>query len=53
MKAPVVMVSLLALAACAPQGRFERAGETVDESIEDVREGVEDVVEECAKLPKT
>jgi hypothetical protein len=40
------MALLLALAACAPQGRFERAGETVDESIEDVREGVRDVVED-------
>lgn len=46
MKTPVLMVLLLALAACAPQGRFERAGETVDESIEDVREGVEDVAED-------
>jgi hypothetical protein len=40
------MALLLTLAACAPQGRFERAGETVDESIEDVREGVRDVVED-------
>jgi hypothetical protein len=32
--------------ACAPQGRFERAGATVDESIDDVREGVRDVVED-------
>jgi hypothetical protein len=35
-----------ALAACAPQGRFERAGQGVDDSIEDVREGVRDVVDD-------
>ena len=41
-----VMLALLVLVACAPQGRFERAGSTVDESIEDVREGVRDVVDD-------
>jgi hypothetical protein len=42
----VVMLMLVALAGCAPQGRFERAGSTVDESIDDVREGVRDVVDD-------
>ena len=40
------MVVVLALAACAPQGRFERAGEAVDDTIDDVREGVGDVVDD-------
>lgn len=46
MKSFGVMLVFLALVACAPQGRFERAGQDVDESIEDVREGVGDVVED-------
>jgi hypothetical protein len=46
MRALAVMLVLWALVACAPQGRFERAGQTVDESVEDVREGVRDVVED-------
>jgi hypothetical protein len=46
MRVLAVTVSLLFLAACAPQGRFERAGATADEAIEDVREGVQDVVED-------
>jgi hypothetical protein len=40
------MLMLVAVAGCAPQGRFERAGSTVDESIDDVREGVRDVVDD-------
>jgi hypothetical protein len=40
-------LALLSLAACAPQGRFERAGATVDESIDDVREGVQDIVKDA------
>jgi hypothetical protein len=46
MKIAAASVVVLALAACAPQGRFERAGEGVDDSIEDVREGVRDVVDD-------
>jgi hypothetical protein len=46
MKVFVAVLVLVALAGCAPQGRFERAGSTVDDSIEDVREGVRDVVDD-------
>jgi hypothetical protein len=46
MKVLAAMLVSWALVACAPQGRFERAGATVDESIDDVREGVRDVVED-------
>jgi hypothetical protein len=46
MKVLAAMLALSAFAGCAPQGRFERAGSTVDESIDDVREGVRDVVDD-------
>jgi hypothetical protein len=46
MKILTAIVVVLVLAACAPQGRFERAGQGVDDSIEDVREGVRDVVDD-------
>jgi hypothetical protein len=46
MKVFAEVLVLAALAGCAPQGRFERAGSTVDESIDDVREGVKDVVDD-------
>ena len=46
MKVLVAMLVLVVLAGCAPQGRFERAGSTVDDSIDDVREGVKDVVDD-------
>jgi len=46
MKVLAAVLLSLPLAACQTQGRFERAGENVDESIEEVREGVEDVIED-------
>jgi outer membrane murein-binding lipoprotein Lpp len=46
MKILAVALTLGILAGCAPQGRFERAGSTVDDSIDDVREGVKDVVDD-------
>jgi hypothetical protein len=46
MKAFAAIILLGVLAGCAPQGRFERAGSTVDDSIDDVREGVKDVVDD-------
>ncbi len=46
MKIVGIMVVLLALVACAPQGRFERAGQSVDDSIENVREGARDVADD-------
>ena len=46
MKVLAVMLVSWALVGCAPQGRFERAGATVDESIDDARDGVRDVVED-------
>ena len=47
MKLLAAVLVLLSLAACAPQGRFERAGANVDEKIDDVRDGAEDVVEDA------
>jgi hypothetical protein len=41
-----IVLVLGVLVGCAPQGRFERAGSTIDESIGDVREGVKDVVDD-------
>jgi hypothetical protein len=46
MKVFAAIVLSSALVGCAPQGRFERAGSTVDDSIDDVREGVKDVVDD-------
>jgi hypothetical protein len=46
MKVVGVMLALFVLVACAPQGRFERAGQNADESIEDVREGARNVAED-------
>lgn len=46
MKVLIAVLVVWALAGCAPQGRFERAGSTVDDTIDDVREGVKDVVED-------
>jgi hypothetical protein len=46
MKPFAIVLVLGVLAGCAPQGRFERAGSTIDESIDDVREGVKDVVDD-------
>lgn len=46
MKVLTGVLVLWALAGCAPQGRFERAGATVDDSIDEVRDGVRDVVED-------
>jgi hypothetical protein len=46
MKVLAAMLVFSTLAGCAPQGRFERAGSTVDKSIDDVREGVRDVVDD-------
>jgi len=46
MKALVVLLVAGGVVGCAPQGRFERAGSTVDDSIDDVREGVRDVVDD-------
>jgi hypothetical protein len=46
MKTLVAVLMLVALAGCAPQGRFERAGSTVDDTIDDVRDGVKDIVDD-------
>jgi hypothetical protein len=43
MKIVATVLLLLSLCACAEQGTFERAGEDIDDAVDDVREGVEDV----------
>jgi len=49
MRALAALLLFLPLAACQTQGRFERAGESVDESIEDVRDVVEDVSDDVER----
>jgi hypothetical protein len=41
MKALALFLMTLPLLACEPEGRLERAGEEIDEAIEDVRAGGE------------
>jgi hypothetical protein len=47
MKLIAAMLLVLPLLACARQGTFERAGEDIDDTVEDVREGVEDVIDDA------
>ena len=42
MKTFAALLLALTLAACASPGRFESAGEDIDEAIEDVRDDIED-----------
>jgi hypothetical protein len=47
MKTFVAMLLPLALVACASQGRFESAGEDIDDAIEDARDDVEDAIDDA------
>jgi hypothetical protein len=47
MRMLAAMLLLLPLWACARQGPFERAGEDVDDAVEDVRENVEDAIDDA------
>jgi hypothetical protein len=47
MKLIAAMLLVLPLLGCARQGTFERAGEDIDDTVEDVREGVEDVIDDA------
>jgi hypothetical protein len=40
------MLLLLMLWACARQGSFERAGEDIDQAVEDVRGDVEEAIDD-------
>jgi hypothetical protein len=46
MKILIAMLLVLPLAACQTQGPFERAGRNVDETIEIVTEGSQDVIQD-------
>jgi hypothetical protein len=46
MRAVVAILLAVSIGACQTSGPFERAGRDVDETIEIVREGTQDVIED-------
>ncbi len=48
----LIAVLLLSIGACASQGRFERAGESADDAISNVREGAQDVADDVRDAAK-
>jgi hypothetical protein len=52
MKVLVLVLLVWPLCACQTQGRFEKAGRSVDDAVSDVREGAEDVIEDVSDAAK-
>lgn len=46
----LLLTTLSALSGCERDGAAERAGETIDEAVDDAREGAENVREEAEEL---
>ncbi len=46
----LLLTALPALSGCEREGAAERAGETVDDAVDNVREGAEDLREEAEEL---